>query len=540
VLENNNESCLSRAKQGELTSCCFLSTENPYMLFVIAIISGAVLTLAFAPFRIWPCSFLSILSLIWLFSKQQHAKGSFYLGFVFGVGFFASSVSWVFVSIYKYGGTSIILALLITSLFIIFLALFPAINLYLLKKLKLDNPVNWRFIIAFPASWALLEIFRSWFLTGFPWVLLGYTQLSSPLKYYASLFGVYGVSFIVLLIAALISSLCWRFKRGRGCSYIIISLILLIFFSPIFLLFLNKKYNKQNYDLESNKHIVAIIQGNIAPNDKFLFQDSSGLIKHISEIYLQPTKDLAKEIDLVIWPENSLPLEVQDPDANAFLYDIDQFAKYNNFGLLLGIPIQHRYKYNYFYNSVLGLGTATGEYYKTNLVPFGDYVPLEDLLRGIIGFFDLPMSRFVAGDLKQAAIKFNKHNLLATVCYDITYAEDLRYRVLTQNPSVIVTVSEDGWFGDSLGPPQHLDIARMRAIETGRYVLRATTSGISAVIDNYGNIVKQAPVFKKFVLISQYQDCFNQTIWNKLGNKLIIGFLLICLGVSKVKFSRVL
>ena len=508
--------------------------------FSASLISGASLTLAFAPFRIWPISFLSILSLIWLFSKQLHAKDSFCLGFVFGLGFFASSVSWVFVSIYKYGGTSIGLALLITGLFIIFLALFPAINLYVLKKFRLDNPVDWRFIIAFPASWVLLEIFRSWFLTGFPWALLGYTQLSSPLKYYASLFGVYGVSFIVLLIASLFSSVCWRFRTWH--SYIIISLILLVFFSPVFL------YKKPNYVLESNKHTVAIIQGNIAPNDKFLFQDAATLVERISEIYLQPTKDLINnnltnklipKIDLVIWPENSLPLELQHPVANDFLYHTDQFAKHNNFGLLLGIPVQHDYKYNYFYNSVLGLGKATGVYYKTNLVPFGDYVPLENLLRGVINFFDLPMSRFVAGDFKQEAIKFNNHNLLATVCYDIAYAEDLRSRVLIHNPSVIIAVSEDGWFGDSLGPPQHLDIARMRAIETGRYVLRATTSGISAVIDNYGNIVKQAPVFKKFVLVSQYQDCFNQTVWNKLGNKLIIGFLLICLVISKVKFSSV-
>ena len=112
----------------------------------------------------------------------------------------------------------------------------------------------------------------------------------------------------------------------------------------------------------------------------------------------------------------------------------------------------------------------------------------------------------------------------------------MRYRVLTENPSVIVAVSEDGWFGDSLGPQQHLDIARMRAIETGRYVLRATTSGVSAVIDNYGNIIKQAPMFKKFVFTSQYQNCVNQTIWNRLGNTSIICFLLICLAASKARF----
>ena len=523
--------------------------KKDFLHFLIAIVAGACLTLAFAPFRIWPISFLSLLSLIWLFAKQKQPKSSFYLGFAFGIGLFSSSVSWVFISIYRYGGTSISLALFITSLFILFLSVFPGINLYLLKKFKLDDPLDWRFIIAFSASWTLIEIFRGWFLTGFPWALLGYTQLSSPLKYYASLFGVYGVSFIVALISSLFSSLFWKFRVNCNNSikliidrWCVISLILLVFFSPMGLLFL---YKKLNHNLENTKHTVAIIQGNIAPNDKFLFKDSATLIKHISEVYWDPTKDLINnnltdkstpKIDLVIWPENSLPLDVQHNDVNDFLYKVYIFARNNDFGLLLGVPSRHNYKYNYFYNSVVGLGKAKGIYYKTNLVPFGDYVPLEKLLRGVINFFDLPLSRFLAGDIKQPPIKFGKYKLLATVCYDIAYAEILRYRVLTENPSVIVAVSEDGWFGDSLGPQQHLDIARMRAIETGRYVLRATTSGVSAVIDNYGNIIKQAPMFKEFVFTSQYQNCVNQTIWNRLGNTSIICFLLICLVASKAKF----
>lgn len=466
-------------------------------------------------------------SLIWLFKKQNNAKTSFYLGFMFGLGFFATSVSWIFVSIYKYGNTNVVIALLITSLFVIFLALFHGINLYLLKKFKLTN------ILAFASSWVLLEMFRGFVLTGFPWALLGYTQLNSSLKHYASLFGVYGVSFIILLISGLIFNLFNNLLSSIN-KIISISLIILIFLGSVIL-------SKNNYN--QNNYTVAIIQGNILPNDKFLLENSTSLINRIKEIYFNPTKNLInnKKIDLIIWPENSLPLEAEHYKSQDFLYDIDQFAKTNKFGLLLGVPIQHEYKYNYFYNSVLALGMAIGSYNKTNLVPFGDYVPLENLLRGLINFFNLPLSRFLAGSIKQPAIKFNNNNLLATVCYDIAYPENLRLRVVDQNPGVIVTVSEDGWFGNSLGPHQHLDIARMRAIETGRYVLRATTSGISAIIDNRGNILKQTKMFNREILTGEYSNCFNHTIWNHLGNKIILVFLLVCLGISyfKARFFKI-
>lgn len=491
--------------------------------YLIAIILGASLTLAFAPFHIWPISFIAILLLIYLLTKQRNTKNSFYLGFYFGIGFFATNVSWIFVSIYKYGDTNSFLALLITSLFIIFLALFPAINLYLLKKSKLANCLNWRLVIGFPASWTLLEIFRGWFLTGFPWSLLGYTQMNSLLKYYASLGGIFGVSFVVALISSLFSHLLFNFKKnGKIKNFITINLILFIFISP-------KLFYNFNNNLKLEQPIkVAIIQSNITPDDKFLYKNSIEVIKKVSEDYWQPTKHL-KNVDLVIWPENSIPLEAENYVANNFLYSIDQFTKNNNFSLLVGIPIQHKYKSNYFYNAVLALGHARGVYYKTNLVPFGDYVPLENLFRGLINFFNLPLSSFIAGNSDQEPIVFNGRNLLATVCYDIAYAEDLRVRVLKQNPGVIVTISEDGWFGDSFGPKQHLDLARMRAIETNRYVLRATTSGISAIIDNQGNIVKQTPQFKKITLIGEYKNGLEQTFWTKTGNKLIVGLLLICI-----------
>lgn len=508
---------------------------------IAAIVSGASLTLSFAPFRFWIFSYLSLITLIWLFINNKTSKIN--IGFAWGLGFFGSNISWIFVSIYKYGGTHWSLAVLITLMFIALLALFPAVNLILLKKFKLNNLQDWRFLIAFPSSWVLIEILRGWIFTGFPWGLLGYTQLNSSLKYYASFFGVYGVSFIVAFIALLLAKLFTSFSLFTiSKKKLQIILIIVVFYIIGFLI---KNINFVNYRSIENK-TVAIVQGNIAPNDKFLFSNVENLIKRISEVYWQPTKDLIINrksnsidlIDLVIWPENSLPLEIDDPDAKDLLNNIDQFAAQNNFGLLLGVPIAAKTD-NYFYNSVLGLGKAYGVYHKINLVPFGDYVPLESWFRGIINFFDLPMSSFIKGPNNQPAIIFKKNNILATVCYDIVYASQLRERVVNSRASVVVAVSEDGWFGDSLGPHQHLDIARMRAIEVGRYILRATTSGISGVIDNYGNIINQTSMFKKVILVSHYQDCFNQTIWNKIGNTPVIIFLISCLIVAIVSRGKI-
>ena len=523
--------------------------------FIAAIISGASLTLGFAPFRLWIFSYLSLISLIWLLhflAKHQHVATDLYkttiynygyLGFFWGLGFFGSSVSWIFVSIYKYGGTSCFLAALITLLFIAFLSLFPAINLILLRQFKLANPKNKSFLLAFPSSWALMEIFRGWFLTGFPWGLLGYTQLNTGFKYYASCFGVYGVSFIVALVASL---LYWMLDQKLAIKILTSGTILVLCCLGLIIKNFNQDWLIPQADLQNiannRLHNIAVIQGNIAPNDKFLFQDIATLIKRIDEIYWQTTLSAIKtspiKIDLVVWPENSLPLPVNYLESKNFLDNIDSVAKKHDFGLLLGAPIAASkgipYEYDYFYNAVLGLGKANGIYHKINLVPFGDYVPLEGWLRGIINFFDLPMSSFTAGRDQQSGITFAGSNILATICYDIAYAGNIRDRVLALNPSVIVAISEDGWFGESLGPHQHLDIARMRAIETGKYILRATTSGISANIDNHGNVVNQTPMFEKTTLISSYQDCFKPTIWNRIGNKPIIVFLISCFIIAVI------
>ena len=554
-----------------------------YKKKLITLLSGASLTLGFAPFHLWVFSYLSLILLIWLIDityKEElvrqnkhnniftHYSNYFDIAFIWGIGFFGTNVSWIFVSIYKYGGTTVFISGLITLFFILYLSIFPVINLIILKKFNLINPKDWIFLIAFPTSWVLIEFFRGWFLTGFPWGLLGYTQLNNFIRYYASSFGVYGVSFIVIFISCL---LYWSAYQKPITKILSASFIFMVFIFGFYLKNVStNSIPKFNLQQPIDTHKVAIIQINTKPNDKFLFQSIDHSLESIKKIYWYSTTGLFSKnlnlfkfykvkqnkildtegiesiiegIELVIWPENSLPLDLDYPAVKNFLQEIDLFAKKHNFGLLIGAPIEaitestnngdyyiytrHKQLYKQFYNSTLAFGIANGVYHKINLVPFGDYVPLEKWLRGLINFFNLPLSSFVAGKIKQPGISFKNNKILATVCYDIAYSSLLRKRVLDLKPSVIVAISEDGWFGDSLGPHQHLDIARMRAIENGKFVLRATTSGISAIIDQHGDIINQSSMFEKTILISEYKDYFNQTIWNKIGNLPLIMLLLI-------------
>jgi apolipoprotein N-acyltransferase len=575
-MKNNLSSSPSTTKiKSIIKDTCFYKILG----IILSAVAGMGLTFSFAPYRYYLFGYISLISLIFLIylnnQKNYFQLPLKYLGFFWGLGFFATSVSWVFVSIHKYGGTSVFGACLLTGLFVGFLSLFPAINLLILKKLGLDNPRDWRFGLAFPSSWVLMEIFRGWFLTGFPWGLLGYTQLNTSLKYYASVVGVYGVSFLTAIIATLIAQLAihnynaikyHKHENSHKQEYIKnfkykliainslgLGLVILIFMGGGYIqkryisinsdnFAVNKQYNSISSDSNTHAsnqkgqtHRIAVIQPNIDPFEKFLFRDVGSLIDYIKQHYWQPTiglKNLDK-IDLVVWPENSLPLEEQYPEAKVFLDEVDTVAKQKDFGLLLGLPVVQNDSY---YNSVLGLGNARGVYHKINLVPFGDYVPLEKWLRGAMEFFDLPLSIFKAGEAKQRSIQLKKQKLLATICYDIAFAEHLRGRISRENPGVIVNISEDGWFGDSIGPHQHLDLARMRAIENGKFVLRSTTSGISAIIDPNGNVVNQTPMFTKSILLGEYQDCYQQTIWNKIGNKVIIVWLMVCLAVAR--FSR--
>jgi apolipoprotein N-acyltransferase len=484
--------------------------------------AGGILPLAFAPLHYTPLVFIGLFFLFntWLKTPPKHA---FIAGWCFGLGFFGTGVSWVFISIHQYGYTNIPLACLITALFIMFLAIFPAAQGFAIKYLYQQNPKTCLFI-AFPASWVLMEWIRGWLFTGFPWLYLGYSQLNTPLAGFAPIIGVYGISFLVVLSTSLIISM----HRQRALKFIEITLLITIWLTG----FILQKISWTMID--TSPHTISLVQGNLAPDDKFLLANP---IQTAIDSYLIPSQ---KYLDnqFIIWPENSLTLHM--PAATPFITAIDKLAKQHNVSLILGLPVATDEDPNTYYNTLLALGTAKGSYHKKILVPFGEYLPLEQWLRGLINFFDIPMSNFKPDVTAQPTLNIPHSTLLPSICYEIAYPELIRKGVFEQQSEAILTISEDGWFGNSWGPHQNLDIARMRALENGKYVIRSTTSGISALINEQGQIIQQSPQFKPYVLTGKFFNGKGNTPWTNYGQLPILLFccLLLAPAVIKKLFRR--
>ena len=486
-------------------------------------LAGCATPLAFAPWNFFPFAMLGLYVLFAAWHTGT-ARDAFRRGWVFGAGFFGVGVSWIFISIYTFGGTNIVLAGVITLFCVAFLALFHGMQGYLLKKLY-PQPNASFLLIGGPCSMLLLEFFRSWVFTGFPWLFFGYSQFNTPLLGFAPIIGVYGVSLLlgvgVGLIMLLVKPAAYgqlATKHGRIAA----SLGLILIYGAGYCC------QQINWtDSRQQRSSVCLIQGNIMPNDKFLLSQP---LQTVSEVYLQPTKQNLQH-NFIIWPENSIPVPL--PYAEPFIALLQQLALENNTTLLVGLPVEVSKEPAAYYNSLLALGAGTGVYHKQHLVPFGEYLPLDKLLRGLINFFALPMSSFIKGPTRQAALTTPHSKLLPFICYEIAYPEQVRQALLTTPSDAIVTISEDGWFGDSWGPHQHLAIARMRAIENGRYVIRATTSGISAIIDSKGRVLKQSPQLQPYVLRGEFVNYSGLTPWTRHGQApILLGCVLLLMLTS--------
>ncbi len=471
--------------------------NTQYRLFLIAILAGAILPGAFAPHHLWPLAIISPAILLWVWLKNKTPKAVFVSGLLYGLGFFGMGVSWVFVSIHRFGNTNISLAVLITSLLVIVLALFIAIQGYLLKRFFRGNTMAFC-LLGFPSSWVLFEWLRSWLFTGFPWLYLGYSQLATPLSGYAPIMSVYGVSFAVLITSGAIITFLVADRKTKTLTS-----VLMILTWGIGYLLQHHDFTKTN----PKSYTVSLVQGNIKPFDKFASTDPIGSTQ---KTYGKLTEK-AWGADLILWPESAIPLPL--PYSKPYIDQLQKIATKYHSTLITGIQVINSQEE--YYNSLIALGEGNGIYHKYHLVPFGDFLPFEQYLRGLIGFFDLPMSSFISGPIKQPLITAGDLKLVPLICYEIAFPELLRDTI--RNADVIITLSEDGWFGESWGPHQHLEIAQMRALETSRMVLRATTSGITAIIDPKGKITATLPQFKAMVLNGTFHSMIGETPWVKMG-----------------------
>jgi len=471
--------------------------------------AGSLYPFGFAPFDFWPLTLLSLLSLLVLL-KDTPLKDSLILGFLYGIGLWSVGVSWVFVSIYYHGNTSIIIALLITLLFILFLSLYNLLFTFMFKKLSIGN--NLDILLAFPFSWVLVEFLRSYLFTGFPWMILGTSISSTRIDGWIAVLGVYGNSYLLLILVSLIFLVCKGIQVKKSFFYSFLSLIFLL--STCLIL------DEVSWTKLKGKASVTIVQPNLSIEEKWSLEGLSKTKLLIEETILQ-----AKESEIVFFPETAIIL---DEERNkAWLNKIDQIASERKVSLISGIVGINK-ETKEFTNRVKGYGLAEGYYDKIHLVPFGEYIPFVKVLGKLLRIFKIYIGETKGGE-SFSFIKVEELRISPTICYEIAFNNLVRKSAIKGN--LLLTISNDTWFGKSIGPNQHNEIAQSRAAEHQKTLIRSTNSGISSIIKEDGKIIDKIKRFEDKVIKHEVDILEGRTPFSIYGNIPIYLILLVSLSV---------
>ncbi len=532
--------------------------------FLIKILIGALYPLGFSPIDFWPASVLSLALLVYLIINAYQSghyletneeniavrKSVISTCFFWGLGAYGVGTSWVYVSIHNFGNAILPLAVIITAIFILVLTMVKVGFAYLIHKL-VSLCGKFFLILIIPFSWVISEFVLSTLFNGFPWLLAGYSQMDGPLSSLATWVGVYGVGWFLLVIicasVVLIDSLFILRKINLSVDPSHQSALKLARNKSILTLLIAISFPLSSYLMQPQPIIhqekmsldVALVQPNISQEKKWKKEYFSEII----DTLYQQTKN-HWDADLIVWPEGAIPAykhQVKDIFA-----DIERQLKPTKSNLLTGVPVYEREK-KVSYVGFSAIGASSQSYYKQVLVPFGEYVPLANLLRGVIDFFDLPMSNFIQGSSKQAAMSFVQYDVIPAICYEIAYPNVLQNMLKqadekSNKPKLIVTVSNDAWFGDSLGPYQHMQMARMRALELGIPLIRSTNDGITAVVNAKGELLESVDrhsqtTLRYSVSLNSYQTLYRQ--YGFFGIYLVMGmsFLLLLIAYRFKKIS---
>ena len=497
----------------------------------LSFVSGLALVFAYAPYNHWWVSFIALScwgSLLYRQSPKQAAQRSYF----FGLGWFGAGISWVHVSIDQFGGLPLIASLGLMALLCAYLALFPALAGYLSARCSTHRQLN---LLLFPSIWMLTEWLRGWLLTGFPWLSIGYSQLNSPLASLAPIIGEVGISFVMLVLVACALQLYFK-QQTKVALTLLATCVIGVVASQQFTFVTPTGETKS----------VALVQGNIAQELKWApEQEWPSMLKYL---------DLTRanyDADLIVWPESAIPKI--EPLAGEFLDMANSAAALNNTAIVTGI-INYNFESKQYFNSLIVLGKenasdTNGSYfypnanrfYKYHLLPIGEFVPLQEWLRPIAPFFNLPMSSFTRGDYVQPNLMANGISITPLICFEIAFPEQLHAN-FKADTDILLTVSNDAWFGTSHGPHQHMEIAQMRALEFGRPLVRSTNTGVTAAVDHHGQFIARIPQFEEQVLKADVQLVKGYTPFSQYQRYptfiLAFALFLVIFGISKNKKAQ--
>lgn len=505
----------------------------------LSFLSGVLMTLSYAPYNLWPLAFLCIAILLFNAKPTQTstAKDSAKQGFLFGLGWFGAGISWVHVAIADFGGLPLIVSLILMLILCAYLAIYPALAFAFSTKLLKRNIENPQTSLSNSYLWfscllplfIIMEALRATMLTGFPWLSIGYILTDSPLNTLSPIIGEFGLSIIVLIISfsllLLIDKKHWQALAATSCV-----LSGLYFTAPLI--------NQLEHQEEDIK--VLLVQGNIQQSLKWNPDQAWPT--------MQKYQDLTRknwDVDLVVWPEAAIP-EIETY-AYRFLSNLDNAAIFNNAALITGI-VDYQRDTKTVFNNLIVVGKKEADstagqyeylhknrYTKHKLLPIGEFVPFEDFLRPLAPLFNLAMSSFTPGEPIQKNLLANGLNVLPANCFEIVFSNYLRANQ-QDNTDVLLTVSNDAWFGDSHGPHQHMQIARMRSQELGLPLLRVTNNGITAVYDPLSHKQESSKQFETNVLKTQFNKISGNTFYSKHGD-IPLWIALIALFISALTIT---
>jgi apolipoprotein N-acyltransferase len=498
--------------------------------YALAALSGILLALSFpsigSPALAW-------IALAPLLVACGGSAPSFLLGLVTGIVYFAGTLYWITDVMHLYGGLQLWTAVIINAALVAYLALFPALFAAAMRRLMaVAGPEA---VLAAPIAWVTTELGRTYIFSGFPWVLLGYSQVTVlPIAQVASIVGVYGLSALVVLVsAALVCAFGPTSRRdGRGAAArfapIALSAVLLTAVS----LWGGRRIAAAELTRSGEEMTFGLIQGNVDQGQKW---DASRAGAIFSE-YLRMTRDaIAQGARAVVWPESSTPFFFEEDRPAA--EQIRGIARPTRVPIIVGSDEVERGQPTRYYNSAFMVG-ADGEtkatYRKMHLVPFGEYVPLKRLL-----FFAERLVQAVSDfspGTEQVLLPIGSHPVSMAICYEIVYPNLVRQGV-ARGGELLTTITNDAWFGRTSAPYQHFAQASMRAIENGRYLVRAANTGISGIVDPYGRVVARSGIFEPAVVIGRARLLTERTIYTRIGDAFayacLLGTALLLVGVRR-------
>ena len=495
----------------------------------LAAASGVLLVLSFPKFGHPAFGWIALAPLLLALMGRISLMRAFTLGLTTGVIYFGGTLYWMTLVMAQYGDLSLPVAALINAAFVLYVALYPAVFAILVRRLA--SSYGYAALVAAPFVWTATELGRTYLFSGFPWVLLGNSQATTlPIVQLASILGIFGVSALVAASSAALVGIIVA-RAYRPAALVLAGTLLIAVWG-------NARVRSGELTREGQPIRVGLVQGNVDQGQKWSVASSAAILQS----YLAMTKQAVDQgAQLVIWPESSTPFRFEEDLAGAA--QVRALARATGVPILFGSD-QIEWRMNgtsrvpgRAFNSaflVQADGSTGGVYRKMHLVPWGEYVPLKDLLFFVGPLVEAIGTGFAPGT-EATLLRVDGRPLSVSICYEIIFP-DLVRRFVLEGSQLLTTITNDAWFGKTSAPYQHFEQASVRAVETGRYLVRSANTGISGIVDPYGRVLERSGIFQPAVITGEARWLTDVTIYTRIGDA--FAYASAILTIALLVFAR--